>query len=72
MSIYICYHWSEKHTMKTRIPTQTNTEFLDDSMEKDKEQSQGFKEMNLLWNSSIFSENNKFLFIILLYIFLGF
>lgn len=34
--------------MKTGIHTQTNAEFLDDSMEKEKEQSQGFKKMNLL------------------------
>lgn len=48
MSIYICYHLSKKYTIKTGIHTQTNAKFLDDSMEKEKEQSQDFKEMNLL------------------------
>lgn len=61
-----------KSTKKTGIHTQTNAEFSDDSMAKEKEQSQGFKEMNLLWNSSIFIEHNKFLLIIYALYFLGF
>lgn len=48
MSIYICYHLSKKYTIKTGIHTQINVKFLDKSMEKEKEQSHGFKEMNLL------------------------